>query len=208
MKTKILVEVSARHAHLSQKDLEVLFGAGYQLKKIKDLSQPCLFAAEETVTIKTHSGILQNTRIVGPVREQTQVEISRTDAIYLHIDAPLRISGDIAKTPGAILVGPKGEVALEEGVMVVQCHIHCSPGEAKKLKLKNGAEVSVKIESSRSVIFEKVAVRVKDDYKLCMHIDTDEGNSAGINKTGIGILVKDKQISSYDFSFKLREPDN
>lgn len=189
MKIKISVEISARHAHLSQKDLEALFGMGYELKKIKDLSQPTLFAAEEKVDLKVNSNILKNLRIVGPVRENTQVEISRTDAIFLHVDAPLRLSGDIAGSCGATLIGPKGEIVSKEGVIVAQRHIHCSTDEAKKLGLKSGAEVSVRVDSERPVVFEKIAVRASDNYKFSLHLDTDEGNAAGIDKIGEGEII-------------------
>ena len=189
MNSKIPIEVSARHIHLSKDDMEKLFGKGYQLKKMKQLLQPSDFAAEEMVDIKTHFGIMQKVRIVGPLRRQTQVEISLTDAIKLGVNPPVRLSGDLKGTPGIVLVGQKGEVELSEGMIIAKRHIHCSTDEAKKLKLKNGSAVSVKVESNRPVIFEDVAIRVKDDYKLCMHIDTDEGNAAGINKIGEGIIL-------------------
>lgn len=189
--TKIPVEISARHAHLSPKDLEALFGAGYELKKIKQLGQPSDFAAQETIIIKSHTNILENVRVIGPVRGETQVEISKTDAIFLHIDAPVRLSGDIAGTPGIVLVGPAGEVEVTQGVIAAQRHLHCTPQDAKKFGLKNGQKISVEINSNRPVIFKDVAVRMRDDYMLCLHLDTDEGNAAGINKTAVGILVKD-----------------
>lgn len=186
---KIPVEVSARHVHLCQKDLETLFGAGYELKKIKQLSQPSDFACEETVNIKNGANIIEGVRVVGPVRENTQVEISKTDAFELGINPPVRLSGDLANSAGITLVGPAGSASLEKGLIIAKRHIHCATSEAKKFKLKNGAEVSVEIKGERSVIFEKVIVRVRDDYKLCMHIDTDEGNSAGINKIGEGKII-------------------
>ncbi len=188
-KIKIPVEVSARHCHLSKQDLEKLFGLGHELKKIKQLSQPSDFAAEESAAIKSYSNVLENIRIVGPVRESTQVEISKTDALKLGVDVPIRLSGDISGTPGITLIGPEGKIELKEGLIIAQRHLHCATDEAKKLKLKNGQTVSVRINSERPVIFENVIVRVKDDYKLCLHLDTDEGNAAGINKTGEGFIV-------------------
>lgn len=186
---KIPVEVSARHVHLSQKDLEMLFGAGYELKKIKNLNQPSDFACEETVSLKTDSQILENVRIVGPVREETQIEISKTDAFRLSVNPPLRLSGDLEGSAGITLIGPAGKVSLEKGLIIAQRHIHCATDEAKKLGLKNGAEVSVEIKSERSITFHGVKVRVRNDYKLCMHVDTDEGNCASINKIGEGIII-------------------
>lgn len=186
----IPIEVSARHIHLCQEDLERLFGLGYGLKKLKQLTQPCDFAAEETLDIKTDWQIIPKVRIVGPVREKTQVEISMTDAINLKISPVFRHSGDIERTPGIILIGPKGELKIEKGVIIPYRHIHCIPKEAKNLKIKNGDKVSVKVEGERTVTFHNVKIRVKKDYKLCMHIDTDEGNAAGIVKSGEGTLVK------------------
>lgn len=179
---KILVEVSARHAHLSQKDLEALFGNGYKLKIKKQLSQPSEFAAEETVSIKN-----LKFRIIGPAREKTQVELSKTDAIFLGIDAPVRLSGDVANSPGVVLIGPAGEAQIKEGVIIAERHIHCNKTEAKKLGLKN--KVSVEINSERPVVFKNIKVRVQDDFKLCLHLDTDEGNACGINKTGEGKIL-------------------
>lgn len=188
----IPVEVSARHIHLSQKDLETLFGAGYELKKIKELGQPSDFACEETITIKNPANynVLENIRIVGPVRNQTQVEISKTDAIKLNVNPPIRLSGDLKNSVGIILAGPAGEIELKEGLIIAQRHIHCATEEAKKLGLKDRGRVSIQIKGERPVIFENVIVRVKDNYKLCLHLDTDEANAAGINKNQIGILVK------------------
>lgn len=186
---KIPIEISARHVHLNQKDLEVLFGVGHKLRKLKQLTQPADFAAEETVSIKNNLNILENVRVVGPLRENTQVEISRTDAIYLHVDAPVRLSGDIKNSSGITIIGPKGHVDLKEGLIVAQRHIHCATDEEKKLRLKNGDEISVKVEGERPITFHKVKIRVRDDYKLCLHLDTDEGNACSINKSGIGEIL-------------------
>lgn len=186
---KIPVEVSARHIHLCQKDLQTLFGLGYELKKQKDLTQSSDFACEETVKIKSHTNILENVRMIGPVREQTQVEISLTDAKKMGVSPPIRLSGDLRDSCGVILIGPKGEVELREGLIVAKRHIHCATDEAKNLGLKNGGIVSVKIEGERTVTFHNIKVRIKDNYKLCLHLDTDEGNAAGINKIGEGIII-------------------
>lgn len=189
MNTKIPVEVSARHCHLSPDDLEKLFGTGYELKKIKQLSQPSDFACEETVNIQVGSKKFEKVRVVGPLREQTQVEISLTDAVGSGLTPPVKLSGDLKGSATVTLQGPAGKAELSEGLIVTQRHLHCATDEAKKLKLKNGDIVSVKINEARSVIFNNVKVRVRDDYKLCLHLDTDEGNAAGINKAGEGRLV-------------------
>jgi len=189
-KIMVPVEVSARHLHLSQKDLEALFGEGYGLTKIKQLSQPSDFACKETVDIKVGSKKFENVRVVGPVREQTQVEISLTDAIGPGVIPPIRLSGNLKGSASAVLTGPAGSVELQEGLIIAKRHLHCATDEAKKLKLKSGDVVSVKISGERGVVFENVAVRVGDNYKLCLHLDTDEGNAAGINMAGQGQIVK------------------
>ncbi len=164
---KIPIEVSARHLHLSQKDLEALFGLGYQLRRKRDLSQPSDFAAEETLDLRNGDKIIKGARVVGPVRKDTQVEISKTDALNLLVNPPARLSGDIEGTSGIILIGPKGEVILEKGLIIALRHIHCATDEAKNLKLKNGAIVSVRVEGERPVTFHGIKVRVGDNYKFC-----------------------------------------
>ena len=190
MNNKIPVEVSARHCHLSKHDLEKLFGIGHELVNIKQLSQPADFACEEKVTIKFGSKTVENVRVVGLLREKTQIEISLTDAIGSGIMPKVRLSGDLNGSDSIILVGPQGEVELAEGLIIAKRHIHCSETEAKDLGLKIGDMVSVEIKGDRPVIFENVQVRIRDDYKLFMHLDTDEGNAAGINKIGEGLILK------------------
>jgi putative phosphotransacetylase len=187
---KIPVEVSARHCHLSKEDLEKLFGNGYELKKIKQLSQPVDFACEETIDIIVGSKKFEKVRVVAPLREKTQVEISLTDAVGSGVIPKIKISGDLNGTSPVALVGPKGVVDLNEGLIIAKRHIHCATEEAKKYKIKNGEVVSVEIKSERPIIFKNVIVRVKDDYKISMHLDTDEGNAAGINKIGEGFIIK------------------
>jgi putative phosphotransacetylase len=186
---KVPVEVSARHCHLCQKDLDALFGAGYELKKIKQLSQPSDFACDETVDIEFGSKKIERIRIVGPIREQTQIEISLTDATGSGISVPVRLSGELEESALVVVRGPKGVVELKDSLICALRHIHCATGDAAKLGLKNGAKVSVLVKSIRPVIFEDVVVRVSDNYELCMHIDTDEGNAAGINKIGEGVIL-------------------
>jgi putative phosphotransacetylase len=186
---KIPVEVSARHIHISKKDLETLFGEGYQLHKLKQLTQPSDFATEEVLDIEIGDKKLLGVRIVGPEREKTQIEISKTDAVLLGVNPPVRLSGDLENSLALKLIGPKGELELSEGLIIVKRHIHCATSEAENLGLKNNDVVSVKVESERPIIFEGVVVRINDDYKLSMHIDTDEGNAAGINKIGQGEIL-------------------
>ena len=186
---KIPIEVSARHVHLSKKDLDILFGENYELKKVKQLSQPSDFACEEVVDIEVNSKILKNLRVVGPVREKTQVEISKTDAVFLGVNPPVNLSGNLEGSLPVKIIGPIGEIDLEQGLIIAKRHIHCSILEAENIGLKNNDIVSVKIEGERGLIFENVIVRVKDGYKLSMHIDTDEGNAANINKISEGEIL-------------------
>ncbi|HEB01401.1 MAG TPA: phosphate propanoyltransferase [Candidatus Portnoybacteria bacterium] len=187
---KIPIEVSARHVHLSQEDLEKLFGPGAQLTKLKDLSQPGLFAAEETLTLANQELVIEKVRVVGPVRKQSQVELSVTDARRLKINPPLRVSGDLVGSERLILKGPRGTVELKEGVILAWRHLHTSPDEAQKLGLKNGDSASIKVKEDRALIFEKIVVRVDPNFRLALHIDTDEGNAAGIEQSGEGIQCK------------------
>lgn len=190
---KIPIEISARHIHLSQKDLESLFGKGYQLKKMRWLIQPGEFAAEEKLDIQNSlrpdAKKISNIRIVGPVRKQTQVELSRTDTIFLKVKSMVRESGNLKGTPGVVLVGPRGKIKIKEGVINTWRHIHCNLKESQELGLKNKMLVSVKTMGIRSITFHNVIVQVKPNYRLSMHLDTDEGNAASIVKKGIGYLI-------------------
>ncbi len=187
---KILVETSARHLHVTQEDLEILFGAGHQLTPKKDLSQPGQYAADEKVTVKGPKGELKMT-ILGPVRKATQVEVSLTDARTLGLMPPVRESGDIAQSAPCRLVGPHGEVTLEQGVIIAKRHIHATPEDAVKLGVRDKDVVMVKVENqSRSLIFGDTVVRVHPTYALAMHIDTDESNAAGASGTVYGEIIK------------------
>jgi putative phosphotransacetylase len=177
---QVSIGVSARHIHLSLEHIDDLFGAGYQLKVLKELSQPGQFAAEETVTIKVPDGQIEQVRVIGPARKQTQVEISRTDAITLGINPPVCESGKIEGTPGIKVAGPKGEVELEKGVIVAARHIHFHTLEAKEWGIKDKQRLRVKLSGERPLIFEGVIARVSEHFALNMHIDTDEGNAAGV----------------------------
>lgn len=187
---KILVETSARHVHLTQADLEVLFGKGATLTHKKDLSQPGQFACEERVKLVGPKKELANVIILGPVRPATQVELSYTDARTLGVDAPLRESGDLVGTPGIKIVGPCGEVDATSGVIIAKRHIHMTPEDAENYGVENGQVVSVKIDSARSALLGDVVVRVSPKFALAMHIDTDESNAVcGFGKC-YGEIVK------------------
>ena len=179
MKKEVLVETSARHVHVSKADLETLFGAGYELTKKKDLSQPGQFACEERVQVIGAKGSFPAVSILGPTRPDTQVELSASDARSIGVVAPCRESGDIAGSGACKLVGPKGEVELKEGVIVAKRHIHATPEDAEKFGVCDKQIVDVKVESDgRTLIFGDVVVRVSPSYALAMHIDTDESNAA------------------------------
>lgn len=181
MKKTVPVEISARHLHLSQADLETLFGKGYQLTPKKDLSQPGQYACEERVTVVGPKKELKGVSVLGPVRKETQVEISLTDARSIGVKAPIRESGDIAGSAGCKLVGPAGEVELTEGVIAAKRHIHMTCADAENYGLVDKQIVSVKLDTDeRSVVLGDVVVRVSDSYKLAMHLDTDEGNAAAV----------------------------
>lgn len=186
-----VVETSARHVHLSQADLETLFGAGYELTKKKDLSQPGQFACEERVTVVGPKKELAGVSILGPVRPASQVEISLTDARSIGVAAPIRESGDVAGSGACKLVGPAGEVELAEGVIAAKRHIHATPEDAEKLGVADKDVVSVKIDTNgRSLVFGDVVVRVSPKFALAMHIDTDESNAAGCGREVYGEIVK------------------
>lgn len=179
MAKKVLVETSARHVHVSQQDLDVLFGAGYQLTQKKELSQPGQYACVERVDVVGPKKTLTGVSILGPTRKSTQVEISLTDARAIGVTAPIRESGDIAGSAGCKLVGPAGEVELAEGVIVAKRHIHMSAADAAGFGLTDKQVVSVKVENAdRTTVFGDVVVRVSDSFALAMHIDTDEANAA------------------------------
>lgn len=185
----ILVEVSARHIHLSEGDLEVLFGSGYQLAKRKDLSQPGQYACEEKVEVIGERGKMA-VSVLGPAREETQVELSLTDARALGIEAPIRESGDIRGSGACVIRGPQGMLRLREGVIAAKRHIHLTPKEARQIGVRDREEVSVHVRSdSRAMIFKDVVVRISEKYSAAMHIDTDEANAAGITGTVYGSIM-------------------
>ncbi len=188
---KVLVETSARHIHVSEADLKVLFGENAQLTIKKELSQPGQYACNERVTVVGPKKEIAGVSILGPVRKQTQVELSATDARSIGLPIAVRESGDLAGTPGCTLVGPCGSVTITEGVIVAKRHIHATVADAEELGVKDKEVVSVKIESEgRSLIFGDVIVRVSDSYALAMHIDTDESNAGLVACGTMGEIVK------------------
>lgn len=190
MEKTVLVEVSARHAHLSQEALEVLFGKGYTLTPKKNLSQPGQFACEERITVVGPKKQLAGVSILGPVRGKTQVELSATDARSVGIAAPIRESGDVAGSAGCKLIGPCGELEIAEGVIIAKRHIHMTPADAEKYGVKDNQVVQVAVASEgRSLTFGDVVIRVSEKYALAMHIDTDEGNAAGYFPGMTGIIL-------------------
>lgn len=180
-----LVETSARHVHVTQETLEALFGAGYQLTKKKDLSQPGQFASNERVTVVGPKKALPNVSILGPVRAANQVELSATDARSIGIDAPVRESGDTAGSGACKLVGPAGEVELSEGVIVAKRHLHITPADAVAMGVQEKQIIKVACGGEgRKLVFDDVVVRVSEKFATAMHIDTDESNAAGGPKAG------------------------
>ena len=174
------VGVSARHVHLTQEHVEILFGKGYQLTKKKELMGG-QFASNELVTIVgLKLRAIENVRILGPVRGRSQVEISATDSVKLGVKAPIRESGDVAGSAPIALVGPKGALYLTEGCIVAKRHIHMTPKDAMAAGVSDGDMVSVKAENERGTVFHEVKIRVDESFTLEMHIDTDEANAAKI----------------------------
>ena len=191
MANKVLVETSARHIHVTREHLDILFGEGYELTIKKMLSQPGQYACAERVDVVGPKKTLANVSILGPVRPETQVELSLTDAHSIGVAAPVRESGQIKGSGACKLVGPKGEVEISEGVIVAKRHIHMTKADAAEFGLEDKQVVSVKVDSEgRSLIFGDVVVRVNDSYALAMHIDTDESNAAGCKPGQMGEVIK------------------
>lgn len=186
---KVMVETSAHHVHVSDADLEVLFGKGATLTNKKDLSQPGQFACVEKVEVVGPKGSMSMS-ILGPTRKETQVEVSLTDARKLGVSAPIRESGDLEGTPGCILRGPAGEVTLEKGLIAAKRHIHFDPASAEQAGVTDKQIVSVKVEyNGRSLTFGDVVCRVNPSYALAMHVDTDESNAAALPGTVDGEII-------------------
>lgn len=190
MQPTIEIEASGRHVHLSQADIEVLFGPGYQLKPAKFLSQPGQFAARERVTIVGPKGALHNAVILGPARGKSQVEVSATDALTLGVRVPVRLSGDITETPGVMIMNGSKHVVLEEGLIVAKRHIHVNEKDAARLQVTDKENVQVKVLSERPLIFDDVVVRISPKFETFMHIDYDEANACGFKPGTRGCILK------------------
>jgi len=192
MSTQIPIGVSNKHIHLSRKDMDALFGEGSELTPIKDLGQPGQYACAETVAVKGPKGEFARVRVLGPLRKESQVELSKTDARSIGIKAPIRESGVLEGTPGVELVGPAGSVMLERGAIVALRHIHMTPEQAKQWGLKDKDVVDVKVNGGeRAGILGNVIVRVSDKFALEMHVDTDEANACCLdNNDTVSIIRK------------------
>lgn len=183
------IEVSARHVHLSQEDLETLFGKGAKLTEKRPLSQPGQYLAEERVILVGKKSKKERVAILGPVRPNTQVELSRGDCLALGVDAPVRESGDVQGSGSIEMVGPCGIIRMDQGTIIAHNHIHLTPETADALRVKDKAHVQVKVSSSRPLVFQDVIVRVSEHYANRMHIDSDEANAAGISGIAFGAIL-------------------
>lgn len=186
---EVPVSVSNRHIHLSKLAVERLFGPGYQLTTLRPLSQPGQYACNETVTLIGPKGKIERVRVLGPTRVMNQVEISLYDGYQLGITPPVRDSGDIKETPGIKIQGPKGQMEIAEGVICAARHIHMHPNDASQFGVQDGQRVKVQIGGVRELIFDHVLIRVSEKYRLDMHIDIDEGNSANVVKGDKGKVI-------------------
>lgn len=203
---KIPIETSARHLHLCRGDFEKLFGEGKDLTPVKELSQPGQFLAKERLTVIGPKGTFENVAIIGPLRSVTQMEISVTDARKLGVPVVIRQSGEINGTPGMTLVSDLGSIDLEEGVMVAKRHIHMTPEQAMRMHVKDGEEVFVVTESyHRSMIYGDVIIRVSEDFRLAMHVDTDEANALAGDEEAFGVILKLFEGGSYNLHMWVEE---
>jgi len=186
----IPVGISNRHIHLSQADQNILFGDGYQMTVMKELSQPGQYAYKETVTICGPKGALEKVRILGPARSKTQVEVLAGDSFKLGVVPQTKLSGDLHGTPGIAIIGPKGSVQTSEGVMVAQRHIHMTPQDAQRLGVHDGEVVGIEVSGPRGGIFKNVAIRANDASVLECHVDTEEANAMSINSLSKIKIIK------------------
>lgn len=190
MEKKLPIALSNRHIHVSQKDLDILFGQGYELTNFKDLSQPGQYACEEKIDVVGPKNTIKGVRILGPVRPDTQFEISIADAYVLGVTPMIRNSGDVKDTPGIKLVGPKGEVEIDKGVIVAARHIHMHTNDGEDFGVADNQIVSIRTAGPRGLVFENVLVRVHKNFALEMHVDVEEGNAAGIRNGDMVELIK------------------
>lgn len=185
-----VIEGSGRHVHLCRQDIERLFGEGYELTKVKELSQPGQFACQERVNLVGPKGMLTNVVILGPEREHSQVEVSLTDARLLGVKAPTRESGDLKGSAGIIIVNKDRHIALEEGCIVAKRHVHVAEADATRLGVTNGQIVKVKTHTDRPLIFDDVVIRVSPKYQTFMHIDFDEANACDLKNGDLGEIIE------------------
>lgn len=205
---RVPVGISNRHIHLSEQHMKELFGPFHQLTKLRDLKQVGQYAAEETVTLIGPKGKINNVRVLGPVRKETQIEVSRTDSYLLGIDPPIRDSGDLRGSEGLTIVGPYGEVTLNEGVILAFRHIHFSVEDAERFGVKDKQLVCVEVEGARSLVLENVLCRVHKDYRLEFHIDTDEANAAGLrNGMELEVIIPEQEQEQSISYEKLRKQE-
>lgn len=190
MKSMLPIALSNRHVHLSKEHIQILFGEDYELNKMKDLSQPGQYACEEKIDVVGPKNTLKGVRILGPARKKSQVEISLTDGFTLGVVPPVRDSGDLEGSPGAKLIGPKGEVEITEGVIAAARHIHMHTSDAEQYGVKDKDRVKVRVNGERGLVFENVLVRVHKDYALEMHVDVDEGNAAAVKNGDMVEIIK------------------
>ena len=186
---KVTIGVSNRHVHLNREHLKILFGEGYELEKKKDLTQPGQFASTSLVTLKTGKGIIDNVRVLGPLRDYTQVEISKTDAYKLGLNPPVRNSGDLDLSESVTIIGPNGEVNIKEGCIIATRHIHILPEQIKQYKLEGKETVSVRIKGEKGGILENVYLKVSDKSFLELHLDTDDANAHLIKNGDIAEII-------------------
>ena len=182
------LEASGRHVHVNEEQAQILFGHG--LTPLRPLSQPGQYLAQERVTVKGPKGEFQNVAVLGPARGKAQVEISLTDGKTLGIIPPVRLSGDVADSPGAELVGPMGRITISEGVIAAKRHIHMTPEDAKHFGVKDKQIIRLQTFTDRPVVFEDVAVRVSPDFETFVHLDYDEANACGFQKGDLGRISK------------------
>lgn len=190
MSEELAIALSNRHIHLSKEDLEELFGEGYELTVLKKLSQPGQYACEETVDLVGPKGTIERVRVLGPTRSNTQVELSVSDSFKLGLKPVIRQSGDIKDSPGIRLVGPKGNVDKEEGVIVAARHIHMHTDDANSFGVKDKDIVKIRTKGIRGLVFENVLVRVDENFSLEMHVDIEEGNASGVKNGDLVELIK------------------
>lgn len=182
--------ISNRHIHLSQQEINKLFGTGYQLTELKALSQPGQYACKETVTICGPRGVIEKVRVLGPARPATQVEVMTGDCFKLGLKAPVRQSGDIRNTPGITIIGAAGSAEIDEGVIVAQRHIHMSPEDAHQYNVTDGERVMIKLNGERGGVFDNVVIRVSKEFRLECHLDVEEANAMGLNSKSKVYIIK------------------